>query len=141
MRDIPSEADWRSEPWDVDVPYAYDHFAHKSNEEAQHLFIGNALYYQEDLVFMPVACLKFYIHAYIDYLLSDASEDDSDGASCFFGLVESRCQDIIGFDGTTRSKVKAVIERLAKSQDWFGADEDIYGDFRGRAERSLNLLQ
>ena len=41
-------------------------------------------------MFMPLACFRYYIHAYLDYLLSDKSEGDSDGASCFFGLIEFR---------------------------------------------------
>jgi hypothetical protein len=141
MTSIPSENDWRSEPWDLDIPYAYEHFAGKSNDDATELFVDNAIYYQEDLTFMPIRCLRYYIHSYMAYLLSDASEEDPDGASCFYGLVEVRHEDIRTFDDATRSRVVAVLHRLAMSQDWYGADGDIYGDFKTQSERCVELLQ
>lgn len=56
---IPTEADWRSEPWDLDVPHAYQHFVGKSHEQAVALFQENALLNQEDVMFMPRACFMF----------------------------------------------------------------------------------
>jgi len=141
MDNIPGEADWRSEPWDLDIPYAYAHFAGKSNDEAQRLFEENALCYQEDLMFMPLACFRYYLNAYIQYLLSDASQGDSDGASCFFSLVDVRHQDIMTCDEPTRARVVAVLDRLACSQGWFDASEEIYGNFPERAKRARELLQ
>lgn len=138
---IPTESDWRSEPWDLDIPYAYKHFFGKSKAEAEQLFVNCALVYEEDLVWMPSVCLQYYIHAYIDYLHSDASKGDSDGASCFFGLVKSRHKDIRQFDEHTQSQTRAVLDRLASSQQWFEADVEIYGDFQGRADEALALLQ
>lgn len=141
MENIPSEADWRSEPWTLDTRYAYAHFAGKSNDEAQRLFEENSLYYQEDLMFMPLACFRYYLNAYMLYLLSDASQGDSDGASCFFGLVDLRHQDIMTCDEPTRARVMAVLDRLACSQEWFDASEAIYGNFSERAKRARELLQ
>ena len=69
--EIPTEADWRSEPWDLDIPHAYQHFAGKSHEQAVELFQENAIYYQEDVMFMPRKCFPFYLRAYMEYLLSN----------------------------------------------------------------------
>ena len=44
---IPSEADWRSEPWNIDTPYAYKNFFGKTLAEGFNLFVENALRYQE----------------------------------------------------------------------------------------------
>ena len=141
MDGIPTEAEWRSEPWDLDIPHAYEHFAGKSLEEAQRLFEEDALSYQEDLMFMPLACFRYYLDAYSQYLLSDASQGDSDAASCFFGLVEVRHKDIMSCHVSARAHVHAVLDRLARSQAWFDASEDIYGSFLRRAARACKLLR
>lgn len=132
MSEIPTERDWRSEPWSLDISYAYKHFAGKSIDEVVTLFEEHPIYYQEDIVFMPVACFRYYLNAYMRYLLSDASRGDSDGASCFIAIIDSRHGDLNSCDSNTRSQVSAVLDRLANSQEWYEADEDIYGDFRKR---------
>lgn len=140
MRQIPTEDDWRSEPWCLDMPHAYKHFFGKSVDEAVMLLMDNSVYYQEDLMFMPRRCLEYYITAYIDYLMSDASEGDSDGAFCFFGLVECRHEEIIGFEAETTTRTKTLLERLARQQSWYDADPTIYGDFAVKAQRMLELM-
>ena len=49
----PTEADCRSEPWCFDAASAYEHFYGKTAAKAMQLFAQNALYYQEDAMFMP----------------------------------------------------------------------------------------
>jgi hypothetical protein len=137
---IPTDSDWRSEPWCLDIPYAYEHFAGKSQLDAVELFKQNAICYQEDLMHMPRACFPYYASAYITYLMSDISEGDSDGASCFFGLVECRAKEIRANDILADSVV-ACLERLADGQDFFGADPAIYGSFSERAEKARRELQ
>ena len=83
MDRIPTEADWRSEPWCLDAEQAYRNLAGKSLEETIELFTDNSLIYQEDVMFMPAACFAFYASAYMEYLWSGAAKDDSDGANCF----------------------------------------------------------
>ena len=141
MKTIPTEDDWRSEPWDLDIPGAYDRFAGKAIAEAVDLFNDDSLHYQEDLMFMPTACFRYYIHAYIGYLMSKESEHDSDGASCFFGLVEHRHKEITTFDDSEQARMSAVLDHLGVSQEWFDADKSIYGDFQERADESRKLLQ
>jgi len=137
---IPSEADWRSEPWGIDTPYAYEHFGGKTSAEAFELFKDNAIYYQEDVMFMPEACLPFYAGVYMKYLMSDDSKDDSDGASCFFGVAELRADEIRSSRGLTRSFVRCL-EHLAKHQAYYDAEESIYGSFSERADKTLRLLK
>lgn len=139
-RTIPTEADWRSEPWDLDVACAYEHFAGKSLDEAVRLFKDNALYYQEDVMFMPRACFPFYAKAYIDYLLSDDSQGDSDGASCFFALVEVRSGEIRS-DRSLAAMVAQALHHLATRQQWYDADMPLYGDFAERSQKALRLLE
>tara|TARA_R110002049_G_scaffold249194_1_gene423615 strand:- start:2689 stop:3213 length:525 start_codon:yes stop_codon:yes gene_type:complete len=138
---IPTENDWRSEPWDLDVPNAYKHFFGKSREEARMLFVENAIYYQEDVMFMPRRCFGYYLHSYIDYLMSDDARGDSDGASCFFGLVEIRADDISSLEDPDQKRVVELLSHLGARQGWYDADEEIYGDFSRKAEHCINLIQ
>ena len=143
MRDeIPTEDDWHSEQWDfLEIPYAHKSFAGKSIEEATELFAANALSRQEDLCWMPVACLRYYIQAYVAYLLSDDSKADADAASAFFSLIKLRHKDIHGFDDEVTSHIAGALRHLSTNQSWYDADEEIYGDFVEHAQRSLKLIE
>ena len=140
MKAIPSESDWRSVPWCLDIPYAYANFHGKTLSEARQLFVDNALRYQEDLMWMPIPCFHFYIDAYIDYLMSDASIEDCDGASCFFGLVRIRFHDIMAGGESLVVRVTRLLDRLASHQPWYAADFEIYGDFANHAAACRKLI-
>jgi hypothetical protein len=137
---IPTETDWRSEPWWIDTPHAYEHFAGKSLTEAVGLFKNNAIYYQEDVMWMPSACFPFYAGAYIQYLLSDDSKGDSDGANCLFGLVEFRSPEIRANTPLT-AMVAEALRHVATRQTWYDADESIYGDFAERSRTALTHIE
>jgi len=137
---IPDESDWRSEPGCLDVKSAYGSFYGKDLAEAEALFVTNSLRYQEDIMFMPLACFRYYIWAYAHYLLSPSSINDSDGASCFFGLVDCRMQDILKSSHELQAKIKEVLLRLKEDQRTYDADPEIYGDFDTRARPLLDYL-
>jgi hypothetical protein len=136
----PTEGDWRGGPWDMEIPYAYDHFFGKSLQEAFALFVENALYYEEDLMWMPLPCFQYYVLAYTNYLLSESSRGDADGASCFFGLVEFRKDDIRGSSELVIGEIARTLEKLKGGQGWYGATEEIDGSFQERALACLKLI-
>ncbi len=137
---IPTQADWESEVWDHDIRHAYQQFGGKSFEEAVELFEENAMFYQEDVCYMPRACFPFYARAFIAYLFSEASEGDSDSASSFFGLVTLRADDII-LAGPLYPAVAKTLKHIAAGQDWYDSEREIYGDFADRAEEALARLR
>ena len=92
-------------------------------------------------MFMPLVCFRYYIHAYVDYLLSDKSEGDSDGASCFFGLIEFRKDDVCISGDKLRNRVSEVLRHIRVRQKWYDADPDIYGDFAKRSDEILSLIK
>ena len=96
------------------------------------LFKEDAICYQENVMFMPEACFPFYTGAYMRYLLSDDSEGDCDGASCFFALVEFRVAETSS-DRRLAAEVNEVLDHLVGRQDWYKADRSIYGNFADRA--------
>jgi len=137
---IPSKDDWVFHPLDPDAAEAYQNFYGKTLTEAFALFEENALYYQEDIMFMPVNCFRYYVHSYIDYLLSDLSKGNSDGANCFFGIVEIRNEDIKSSSQELRDRIREVLQHLGARQNWFEALPEVYGDFRKRSEECLNMI-
>ena len=140
MPSVPTEADWRSEPWDLDTPYAYDHFFGKTLREAVGLLAESAVYYHEDLLFMPSACLRYYIVAYIEYLSSERSFGDSGGASCFLSLIDCRCDDIRSFSRNTFQRTIKALKKMRVHQNRYNGSPEIYGDFATRIEQTLRLL-
>lgn len=136
---VPTEADWRSEPWNLDTEYAHKRFAGKSLDEAIELFRQNSLTHQEDVMFMPLLCFKFYVHAYIAYLRSRQSRDDADGASCFFGLVKIRREEIRK-DKKLADVVAETLAHLAERQEYYDATRKIYGDFGKHAHAMLKVI-
>ena len=131
---IPTLEDWHSEPWDLDIPYAFKHFNGKTIEESVPLFEENALCYQEDLMFMPSRVFGYYFRAYLTYVLSPASANDSDGASCFIGLIEHKLKWQPADIQPLWREIRPVLEHLAANQQFFGASPEIYGSFQQRAE-------
>jgi hypothetical protein len=137
---IPTEQDWRSEPWGLDEEYAYNQFHGKDLQEAFQLFVENSLARQEDILFMPLRCFRFYVHAYIDYLLSPESRGDCDGANCFFILPKLRMDDIRASTDLLQRRLERVLRRLREGQDWYDADRGIYEDFAEQANEFLAAL-
>ncbi len=129
---VPTEDDWRSEPWGLDTAWAYENFHGKTKEEAVQLFEENALFYQEHLLYMPNRVFGYYLKTYITYLMSDVAKGDSDGASCFISLIsfkaKYKCDDIMGL----WPEIEPVLKKLADQQNDFDADWVIYGSFRSR---------
>ncbi|TDU70565.1 hypothetical protein EI77_02610 [Prosthecobacter fusiformis] len=137
---IPTLEDWHSEPWDLDVAYAFGDFNGKTVEESVLLFEENAICYQEDLMWMPSRVFGYYLRAYIAYLLSHASTGDSDGASCFLGLIEHKLQLEPANVRPLWSEIRPVIEHLAANQQSFRASPEIYGSFQKRAETLFSMF-
>ncbi|AMV37103.1 hypothetical protein [Planctomyces sp. SH-PL62] len=129
---IPTEADWRSEAWDLDTEWAYKNFQGKSYDEAVRLFEENALRYQEDVMFMPSRVFGFYLKAYMGYLTSDASRGDSDAASCFLSLMDYKSEHEPDEIRPLWPEIEPVLRRLVEHQDDYDADWLIYEDFRAR---------
>src|SRR5688572_29797752 len=71
---------------------AREHFLGKSLDDAEALFRKNALYYEEDLLWMGAPAFRYYVPAFIRYIQSDHSSGDPDAINCFAGLVERRSE-------------------------------------------------
>jgi len=137
---IPGDSDWHSEAWGLDEPYAYKNFYGKSLDEARRIFEHDCLGAQEDLSCMPFSVFKFYIWAIVQYLLSEKSKGDADGANGFLLLVKIRKDDIRKIGGELLENIIKVIKRIEHGQEWFDADKDINGDYKVQANAALAML-
>ena len=72
----------------LDERKACKHFLGKTVDEAVRLFEENALFYQEDLMFMGPVAFQYYVPAFVRYI--DSAVGDSDAVNCFVGLLEHR---------------------------------------------------
>jgi len=139
---IPNEQDWTNPYDDADIRYAKKHFFGKTIEEAEKLFVENALYYQEDIMFMPSGAFRYYVHAYINYLQGKQSDHDTDGASCFLSIIKSKMESNMKCDRNDLRavwlRVKETIEHIRSNSDWFDWNESIYGNLEERTTRLLS---
>ena len=63
---LPTKADFVSHPEDLDQICAWEHFGGLTLDQAKTRFAENALYYQEDFMFMGTKAFLFYFPVNID---------------------------------------------------------------------------
>ena len=137
---IPTKAQW--EPFrkgDLDYECAYKHFLGKSFSEAVELFAKNALIYQEDLCSMPPVPFRFYTLAFIKYLLSEKSRNDSDGASTFLKLVRWKLEKDCDSIAPIMDEALSCAQHIALNQEFYDASVDIYGKFSEEFESIMKI--
>lgn len=135
-------ADWQSERWNLETAYAYRNFVGMDLDEAFDACARRHWRAAEDLCNMPAVCLRYYIHAFIDYLLSDRSAGDASGASMFLMLVEHRRKAINISAEPLRRRVREVLNRVRNEPQWFDPDPDEFSeDLALGAEEVLKLTE
>ena len=130
---LPSEADFldpRSR--DLDERHAIHMFLGKTAEQAEAMFCRNFLLYQEDLTYMRPPAFRFYLLPAMKYLLSDAADGDSDAASTFCSVLESRLEGdpgaLVPIADVVLAGVKSILDRF----DRYDCSPEIYGDVPSR---------
>ena len=75
---LPTRADFVAHPEDLDQNCAWEHFGGLTLDEAKTRFAENALYYQEDFMFMGTNAFLYYFPVLDDYLRSAPDEENDD---------------------------------------------------------------
>ncbi|WP_309398289.1 hypothetical protein [Cerasicoccus maritimus] len=137
--DIPNKWDWGYGRNDIalDEERAMEHFYGRSLERAEELFAENAHIYKEDLMWMPVKPFQFYIMAFINYLKSERSQNDSGAASAFISLIDFKLENESRFLIEVWEAVSDALSYIRERQCWYDADLDIYGDFTMKVDAVL----
>ncbi len=120
-------------PFDnLDGRNAERHFLGKSLEEAEALFRENSNCYQEDLMFMGAAGFRFYLHAAIRYIESEAAAGDDLMILCFLGILEHRLEfereELIAIAHPLASACRYILEHCER----FDLSPEHYGDLLPR---------
>ena len=138
----PNKSDWgKIKKGHLDAECAYKQFAGKSLAEAQKMFEKNALYYQEDLYYMPPIAFNYYATAFINYILSEKSKGDSDGASSFLYLtIEILKEDYLEATSEIKHSFIETAKLIANNQKYYEADIEIYGDFLDLHKQIVQLV-
>jgi hypothetical protein len=132
--DVPTDEDWQPiHPDELDETSAYYTFRGKTFDEAVALFEEASGYYQENLMYMPAPVFGFYLKAFMAYLMSEAARGDSDGASCFIGLIRFKAECDREILEPHWSSIEPVLKHLVEHQDDYEADWATYGSFRSQA--------
>lgn len=132
-RQLPAEADFldpRSQ--DLDERHAVKMFLGKTPEEAEAMFRQNFLFHQEDLTYMRPEAFRFYLLPAIKYLLSEHASGDSDAASTFCYVLESRLEHDPDALVPIAPVVLDAIEKIVAGFERFECSPEIYGDVPAR---------
>lgn len=134
---VPDASDWSGlDQDDLDAPYFRDLFFGKSIVQVQEYFgEGKSIERSAELLVVPRRVFQYYIHAFAHFLKSEAAAGDSDSASPFLGLLLAREEVDPGSVCSILHELDETLVFVASNQVYFGADPDIYGDFRQRVRQ------
>jgi len=136
---IPNEKDWQGYNRDLDVRYLHELFFGKSIDDVQQYFgEGNSIERMDELLFAPRAVFQYYVLAFAKYVRSDKAEGDPDSASSFLHLLEAREERDPGSVEDIYDSLSETVDFIASHQEYFDANESIYGDFKKRAQDIRN---
>ena len=117
---------------DPDERYAVKMFLGKTADEAEALFRQDFLGRQEDLTYMRAPAFRFYVLPAIRYLLSADANGDSDAASTFCYVLESRLRYDPDALIPVAPTVMDAIQKILADFDRFECSPEIYGDVPAR---------
>jgi len=138
---IPNKQDWViNRESSLDEENAKKTFYGLSLSEAEVKFEENALNYQEDLMWMPIAPFQFYIKAYVNYLKSKTSAEDADAASCFLNLIDFKLDYEKSHLKPILETIRETVEYIGENQKKFDAEVEIYGNFKSKSKKILQRL-
>lgn len=131
---LPTASEINPIPEFLDGQCAVKHFLGKSLEEAEALFRENALYYQEDLMFMGAKAFRFYVHAYIGDIRSEAAGRNSSAIHGLIALIEYRLEDEPQELAAVAKDLCAACEFIVEHYDTYDLIPEVYGDLRPRLD-------
>lgn len=135
MKSIPTEDDWadydKESVLDLDVDYARGQYFGKSNAEMLSKYKDHVLMRAEDLYWMPRKPFQYYVFGFRDFVHNGdfGFYESSDAASAFLGLILQKLKEQPSHILPVISELLKDVEYIAKNQDMYEADSDIYGNF------------
>ncbi|EMI22779.1 hypothetical protein RMSM_00293 [Rhodopirellula maiorica SM1] len=123
---LPIKADFVTHSEDLDQNCAWEHFGGLALDEAKTRFAENALFYQEDFMFMGTNAFLFYFPVLDDYLRSVPDEENDDDWESWIIAQCIRAQ----FDSDTVNRLKPIATPIVELAEFvrdnirrFGSDD------------------
>lgn len=138
--DIPTEKDWKSEEWGIDSKGAFDNFFGLNLTEAESRIADHCDLYWEDLMHMPRICFFYYFHAYLNFIYSELSKNESNAPEHLYSIIKYRYKDILASQNELNKKVREALNFVGLNQAHFRASPDVYGDLSERSKEIEALL-
>ena len=141
MTTIPTKKDINPTPGNLDELTALKHFNGKSQSEAANLFFECPTYYEEDLKWMGSKAFAFYFPSMEPYLLSEASEDDSDIINALANTLQIRLkQDPQSIKGCLVPALR-ILDYISENMQKFNVDPTIYGNITVKLSNIINQIR
>lgn len=141
MTTIPTKKDINPTPGNLDELTALKHFHGKSQSEAANLFFECPTYYEEDLKWMGSKAFAFYFPSMEPYLLSEASEDDSDIINALANTLQIRLkQDPQSIKGCLVPALR-ILDYISENMQKFNVDPTIYGNITVKLSNIINQIR
>lgn len=125
---IPTLDDWGlSEPYPYragyDAAFAFHMFYRKSLEDVQKRIPDNPYGYGEAFYYVPDNICRFYFTAFVNYLQTEESKEDSDSVLNFLHVIKQMSKAFTDGPADSLAKILAVLEHIAESLDWYDLED------------------
>ena len=128
---IPTLSDWGEiDPIDYDTQYAFDKYIDKSIDDMVEMLLSSLMERGFELQYMPDKVFTYYILGLKKYIeVTPLNDNTSSGVSIFLNLIEERVRKESDVIKDVYPELKPLLYHIAKNQEQFDADLDIYGKF------------
>lgn len=140
--EVPTELDW-GETSDRDIYCAFKNFNGKSNEETQNEYKSNIIELCENLSSMPIKPFIYYIFGLKDYIerMSYSELKACLVVDYFFSLIEEKSNNHQSEISDIYIELRPLLQHIAKNQNFYDADIDIYGKFSSRLQKLDEVIK
>lgn len=131
---IPDEMAWEGYQNDLDAMDFHRFAFGKSIDDIQEYFSERGSLRFDEMERLPRPVFQYYIFGFAKFVTSSKAKNDSDSASIFLALLETREKEDCGCVCEIYGYLAATVDFIANNQQHFDADIEIYGSFKARAE-------
>jgi hypothetical protein len=129
---ILSSSDWPNRKkfsGNEDSLYAFDRFIGKTEREAVELLRNSPTSYAEDISYFDGAVFLYYFKSWLNYLLSEESEEDFSTALVFARFYLSREKKILSLFEPEIDELKVTLSNIAKRKSFYDADDEDFDKY------------
>jgi hypothetical protein len=120
---------WTPAPGDLDEAWAWRTLNGLGHNGAIQMLADSPSTLPELLYYAKGSCFLYYIGVLLDYLLSEEAKANFAAAAGFMNLLVTRHPSPTSCVGTAGTTLLDGARRIASRQDFYDADEDIFGSF------------